>query len=448
MTGIRFAAPRYSDLASHLLDAGGRESCAIGYAYYDPVTDGWIVSDAHAVPETAYVRRSGTSATLDTSFLLGVANRSRTTGMAVIIMHTHPDSSGWPAFSAVDDAGEIEIGTYLERRAARVPHAAMVIGPNGCRARSIPHGRELLVWEVGDRLMLHSPLPGGASDARDDRQVRAFGKPGQRLLKRLHFGVIGAGGTGSLACQQLAHLGASRLTVIDPDTVEATNLNRLVGARSDDVGVAKVEVAKRMVQAINPDAEVRALQADIVDEDVACLLASFDFILLCTDSHASRAVVNQAVFQFLVPGIDMGVSITVSDGLVTHITGRVQMLSPGLPCLACTGALDGELIRRELMTVAQRSADPYVQGEREPQPAVISINSTVTSLAITMLLGAVTPIPAGPRHQRYDGIRGQVRAMAASRQDGCIACSSLGALARGVEWPLPVRLAVPHGGDA
>ena len=90
---------------------------------------------------------------------------------------------------------------------------------------------------------IHSPLAGGASHGRDDRQVRAFGEPGQRLLRRLHFAVIGAGGTGSLVCQQLAHLGASCITVVDPDLVEETNLNRLVGSIPSDVGRPKVEVA-------------------------------------------------------------------------------------------------------------------------------------------------------------------------------------------------------------
>ncbi len=68
------------------------------------------------------------------------------------------------------------------------------------------------------------------------------------------------------------------------------------------------------------------------------------------DSHASRAVVGQAAYQYLVPAIDMGVSISVAEGLITHITGRVQLLAPGQPCLSCTGALDGEQIRRELLT--------------------------------------------------------------------------------------------------
>jgi molybdopterin/thiamine biosynthesis adenylyltransferase len=447
MSRVRFPSPLYSNLASRLLDASGLESCAIGYAYYDAHSETWIVADASTVPEDAYEHRTCVSAVLKSSFLIEVANRSRVTGMAIIAIHTHPASPGHPLFSSVDDVGETELGSYFARRAAPVPHVTLVIGSEGCRARLLGNDDEIDVWEVGERLMLHSPMQGVSDQERDDRQVRAFGAPGQRLLGRLHFGVIGAGGTGSLECQQLAHLGATRITVIDRDLVEETNLNRLVGSIPSDVGQPKVEVVARMIRAINPGATVVPLQADIVDEEVAKLIATFDFVLLCTDSHASRAVVNQAAYQYLVPVIDMGVSITVANGAVSHITGRVQMLAPGLPCLTCSGALDGEAIRREMQSPEQRAADPYVQGVREPQPAVLSINSTVSSLAMTMLLGAATPVPIKPRYQVYDGIRGRVKEMAVTVQPNCVVCSPVGAFAKGPTWNLPARPTRHNGSD-
>ncbi|WP_421445030.1 HesA/MoeB/ThiF family protein [Agrobacterium tumefaciens] len=447
MSRVRFPSPLYSNLASRLLDASGLESCAIGYAYYDTHSETWIVADASTVPEDAYEHRTCESAVLKSSFLIEVANRSRVIGMAIVAIHTHPASAGHPHFSPIDDAGETELGSYFTRRAAPGPHVALVIGPEGCRARLLGNDDEIDVWEVGESLLLQSPMHGVSDQERDDRQVRAFGAPGQRLLRRLHFGVIGAGGTGSLECQQLAHLGATRITVIDPDLVEETNLNRLVGSVPSDVGQPKVEVAAGMIRAINSDATVTPLQADIVDEEVAKLISTFDFVLLCTDSHASRAVVNQAAYQYLVPVIDMGVSITASNGAVSHITGRVQMLAPGLPCLTCSGALDGEAIRREMLSPEQRAADPYVQGIHEPQPAVLSINSTVSSLAITMLLGAVTPIPIKPRYQVYDGIRGRVKEMAVAVQPNCVVCSPMGAFAKGPTWHLPVRPKRRDGSD-
>src|SRR5262249_11303678 len=96
-------------------------------------------------------------------------------------------------------------------------------------------------------------------------------------------------------------------------------------------------------------------------------------------------------------------------------------------------------VRRDLMTEYERQADPYFIGAHEPQPAVISLNSTVVSLAITMFLGAVTHIPADARYQLYNGISGVVRVIAHTPDPVCVVCSTAGALARGNEWPLPAR---------
>lgn len=217
------------------------------------------------------------------------------------------------------------------------------------------------------------------------------------MVRSLRIGIVGLGGTGSVVAQQLAHLGVPDLLLVDPDVVEPSNLNRLVGAAIGDVGLPKADVAAREERITNPACRVEPLRGDVVDDDVARRLLSCDFVFSCTDTHASRMVVSQLAYQYLVLAIDMGVSITVADGRVTHVTGRVQMLAPGLECLVCTGALNYETIRREMLTPAQRAADPYVQGVHEPQPAVISLNSTMASLAVTMLLGCGN---AGPRRRQ------------------------------------------------
>ena len=447
MKGLRFRAPDFSRLRDEALSERAHETCVIGYAHHNANADCWVVAEAALAPDDAYERRDAAAAVLKTAFVVDVANHARANGLSVIFIHTHPRALGAPDFSTVDDAGELELKAYLDRRAPNGAHLALVIGPEGCRARHLGAGAEVDVWEVGEHVFLHSSAEDAVPpDERHDRQVRAFGAAGQRMLRRLHVGLVGCGGTGSATAPQLAHLGVANFTLIDPDLVEVTNLNRLVGAVPNDVGLPKVKVTERMIKAINPGAQVRALQADVVDADIAPQLAALDAILLCTDSHASRAVVGQLAYQHLVPTFDMGVSITARDGAVTHITGRVQMLAPGLPCLTCTGALDSEQIRREMLTPEQRAADPYIQGAREPQPAVISINSTMASLAVTMFLGAMTPAPAGARFQYYDGLRGTVRPATASQVTNCLVCSSAGALARGGSWPLPVRpVAVRHG---
>lgn len=170
-------------------------------------------------------------------------------------------------------------------------------------------------------------------------------------------------------------------------------------------------------------------------------LLAVDFLFCCTDSHGSRAVLNQMAYQYYIPTIDLGVRIDVTDGIVTAIAGRVQMLAPGLPCLVCHNLLDSEAVRRDLLSSDERGRDPYIVGAAEPQPAVISINAVVASLGVTMLLGAIAGFAANSRHQVYLADRGAVRPIQSTALDNCVVCSSRGALGRGDLWPLPWRTA-------
>ena len=205
------------------------------------------------------------------------------------------------------------------------------------------------------------------------------------------------------------------------------------------MGKRKVEVARAAVQAINPAAHCEALEGDVVDDAVAGRLAQIDFIFGCTDSMASRSVLNQLAYQFLIPAIDMGVAIHLVDGHITSVTGRVQMLAPGSGCLVCSDGIDGQAVRWEMMTPAQRHADPYFVGASVPQPAVLPLNGTVASMAVTMFLSALTSYPTEARLLHYDGIRGSVRPQVLSPRPNCIVCSPEGALARGMSWSLPMR---------
>jgi hypothetical protein len=164
-----------------------------------------------------------------------------------------------------------------------------------------------------------------------------------------------------------------------------------------------------------------------------------DAFLCCTDSQGSRAVLTQLAYQYALPGIDIGVVISASDGRVTRVSGRVQMLSPGAACLLCGAVLDPEAVRRDLLTDEARAADRYVIGDAVAQPAVVSINSAATSLAITMLLSAVTGVPFGTRQLRLRLESGVVSSVSTTPAERCPWCSEHGALLRGDTWPMPGR---------
>ncbi len=385
-----------------------------------------------------YLKRTEIAAVLRPEVVAAIAQRSRRTGESVVFVHSHP--SEIHHFSAVDDCGERVLAEFFAGRTPGVIHAAMLVTPEVTLARQLGSKESLCVAGVGAQLVWGSKTTRGPGEAAFDRQERLFGGEGQQRLRDLRVGIVGLGGTGSVVLEQLAHLGVGSFLLIDPDIVEETNLNRLVGAVRSDVGRAKVDVAAAQALKISATAKIETNVGSVLLTKVAEVLADTDFVFCCTDSHGSRAVLNQLAYQYLVPVIDMGVVIVAPSGRVSHIAGRTQMLAPGLSCLQCGKLLNPEAVRVDLMTDYERAADPYIVGVHDPAPAVISLNATMASMAITMFLSAVAGVPSAARHLNYNAMTGSCRPAASDRHPTCIVCSSRGALARASAWDLPARL--------
>jgi hypothetical protein len=399
-----------------------------------------LVREVQFAAAADFSRRGPVEAELYPEFVARVTKRARREGYALVFLHSHPGSDT-PAFSTIDSRGEQHLATFLAHRHPAFAHAALVVNAGGMRARRLGTDEGIRVLGVGaTREVLSDPAHAPTTASKVfDRQIRAFGSAGQRSLQDLRVAIVGLGGMGSLVAQQLVHLGVRDFILVDPDTLEQTNLNRVVDAVTSDVGRPKVEIAGRYIRRVAGDATVALVQGDITRVGTARNLLNADFIFGCTDSHGSRAVIQQVSYQYLIPCIDMGVVIAVKDGRVTHIYGRVQLLSPGLACLTCGGLLNASEVRRDMMTPFERQADPYLQGAREPAPAVMSLNGTVSSLAVTMLLSVACGIPVGARHILYNALASDLRPVRAQPVANCYICSRSGSLARGDSWPFFAR---------
>jgi hypothetical protein len=441
MNELLFAAPDFSQLRERLLGSDVEQCAVLLCNRIEPETGRrrFLVADVSFPGADDYARQGALEAQLRPDFVARVAKRALQTRHALVFVHTHPQQSA-ATFSDVDSAGEHHLAAFLTRRGLAGVHGALVIAGEGCCARLLGTDSPMRVIEIGE----HRDIVSGEQDSEPtpatfDRQVRAFGAAGQRELAKLHVGIVGLGGTGSVVAQQLAHLGVGRFTFIDPDVVEESNLNRLANAGPQDIGQDKVAVATRYVQSVAPGTEVIALRDDVIRASVARRLNGVDLLLCCTDSHGSRAVVQQLAYQYLIPCIDLGTVISVRGGRVTHVFGRVQLLTPGAACLTCSSVLDGNQVRRDMMTAFERQADPYMQGATEAAPAVMSLNSVAASLAVGMVLALVTRAPFATGYLLYNATAGTVRRAHASAEQDCIICSKNGALARGDSWPLLAR---------
>ena len=397
-----------------------------------------VVREYQRIDAKDYLQRTETRAQLSPAIVASVTQRARKSGESLVFVHSHPFALN--EFSSIDDEGENTLSNFLANRTPETIHATLLVTPEATIARVLGSSNMIKVVGVGSQLVWGDNAGVTEDLLSFDRQVRVFGIEGQNRLQNIRVGIVGLGGTGSVVMEQLAHLGVTRFLLIDPDEVERTNLNRLVGASESDVNTPKVRVASSLAKRINKNAQVEVVVGSVLLASVAEQLINTDFVFCCTDSHGSRAVINQFAYQYLVPIIDMGVVIVAPMGKISHIAGRTQMLAPGLGCLLCGNLLDPEAVRVDLLTDFERAADTYIIGSRSPAPSVISLNSTVASMAVTMFLSAVAGVPSRARLVNYNGMAGTTRSAVVIPHPTCYACSLRGALARANEWPLPARL--------
>lgn len=419
------------------------EQCAILYASQTRRADGSVrllVREVETPTQEDYIAQGEYEAVLKPHYVARITKRAMRERLSLTFAHSHPGSSS-PQFSLADDEGEEHLVRFLNWRHPANIHAALVMSRGGLRARQLGTRTEARVVSLGEcRTVLFDPTETAETiSGQFDRQVRAFGAAGQRAIERLRVAVVGLGGTGSIIAQQLVHLGVRDFILIDPDVVEETNLNRVVGSTEADVTRPKVDVAAEAIRRFAPSARVTCVRDDVIRSRTARAMTEADFIFGCTDSHGSRAVLQQVSYQYLIPCIDMGSTITTNAGTLTGIFGRVQLLSPSLACLNCSGLLDSEEVRRDMMSAFERQLDPYITGERVPAPAVISINGTVSSLAVTMFMAVVTGIPSRARHLVYNALNSTLRNVRAAPADNCYICSRSGTLARGDSVALYAR---------
>jgi len=156
-----------------------------------------------------------------------------------------------------------------------------------------------------------------------------LGIEGQQRLLDAHAVVVGAGGLGSPVALYLASAGVGRITLIDPDQVDATNLQRQIAHKLERVGQPKVESARAAMHAINPEIRIDTLAQRADEALLDRLLPSAQVVLDCTDNFATRHQINRASVRQRVPLV---------SGAGIRFDGQLSVYDPrasASPCYAC-----------------------------------------------------------------------------------------------------------------
>lgn len=216
---------------------------------------------------------------------------------------------------------------------------------------------------------------------RDFSRQSFLGKDAEEILANVRVAVVGMGGGGSHIAQQLAHLGVGNFRLIDPQEIEPSNLNRLVGATQKDVDdkTPKVAISERLVKGIRPWANVEVAQSEW--QQAHHLIRDAHVIFGCVDGYRQRMYLEAAARRFCLPYIDIGMDISDLGEAGFAVAGQMIMTVPGGPCMRCLGFLTQDKIDRE--------ANEY--GDAGINPQVVWTNGTLASLAVGAFVRTFIP---------------------------------------------------------
>jgi molybdopterin-synthase adenylyltransferase len=231
------------------------------------------------------------------------------------------------------------------------------------------------------------------------------GIEGQERILQSHALVIGAGGLGSPALLYLAAAGVGTITVIDPDVVDFTNLQRQIAHTTARSGQSKVDSAKAAMLAINPDITIHALCEAATPQSLNPLVLAADVVLDCTDNFATRHAINAACVSHKKPLV---------SGSAIRMDGQLSVYHPSAiadtPCYACVFPQEQNFEETACSTMG-------VLG-----PLVGMVGTMQAAEALKILSGAGTQLLG--RLLMIDGKRMAVDEIRVTRNLSCGVCGS------------------------
>ncbi len=227
------------------------------------------------------------------------------------------------------------------------------------------------------------------------------GPQGQERLKSASVLLVGAGGLGSPAAMYLAAAGVGTLGIVDPDTVDVTNLQRQIVHGTRDVGVAKVESAAARLSDINPHTRIESGAVRLTSDNALEIVSGFDVVVDGSDNFPTRYLVNDACVLAGIPNV---------YGSVYRWEGQLSVFAAADgPCYRC-------LFREPPPPgLIPNCAEAGVLGAL---PGVIGAGQAMET--IKLILGVGRPLIG--RLQIHDALAGRWRELEIRRDPGCPVC--------------------------
>lgn len=271
----------------------------------------------------------------------------------IVFLHSHP-FPGWQSMSHNDISAEKRMSAAVFS-ITQLPLLGMTIGTDEAWSarfwtKDYKEKRKFnRVWcesvrIIGKKLTItfnDKILPPNFDFKKQLRTISAWGKKTQEDISRLKIGIVGLGSVGSLVAENLVRTGISFLSLIDFDTVEEKNLDRLTNVYSEDIGRSKVKAIKDRIykSATSPNIQISAIEYSACEKDGFLAALDCDVLFSCVDRPWPRQVLNFISYAHMIPVIDGGILVRTNKSN-TKIIGadwKIQTIGYKRPCLECLG---------------------------------------------------------------------------------------------------------------
>jgi len=225
---------------------------------------------------------------------------------------------------------------------------------------------------------------------------------GQEKLLTSHALIIGAGGLGSATAPYLAAAGVGKITLVDHDRVELTNLQRQIMHTQASIGQNKVASGKSFLHKLNPEVEVEAIDTKADDCLLDRLLSTVNIVLDCTDNFATRQMINRLCVKHQVPLV---------SGSALRFDGQISVFDPRIktsPCYAC------------IFSPAEQFEEASCSSMGIFSPLVGIIGAMQAAQALQVLIGFGEPLVG--RMLLWNARNTKIDEIGVSRNPECLVC--------------------------
>lgn len=361
---------------------------------------------------------------------------SRATRQAVqsaqglVFMHSHP-TTGWQGMSDVDVKAERDRIADVARTTGW-PLVGMTIGTDGHWSARIWKGnavkrsrlmsKKVRVVERSRLVVWQQPIHNRRRSDRQRRTVQSWGEAKQRCIEAVRIGIVGLGSVGSVVAEGLARLGIRDVVLIDHDTVENHNLDRLLNAGPRDVGRLKTDIAERAVRKGSSARAVRVknLPIPLQTREAYAQAKDCDILVSCVDGPVARDVLNRIAYRDGVPVVDGGVEIRTSDdtGNMYAARWKVHLVNPYNECLRCKQQYTSSDVIMELDGSWNSPSYIRTNTERPEGQNVFNISLSVGSEILNMITRMLVADSWWPDQQGFE--RNLVTGRTKTQQEACM----------------------------